>query len=52
MEGDVLNQPAPRPLDLFACSINSDEEIIVDTGSPIERENPGIDQIVFPEAGS
>lgn len=39
MDGDVLNQPAPRPLDLFTLSINEDGDIIVDTSSPIERDS-------------
>ncbi len=37
-DGEVLNQPAPRPLDLFSLTINEDGEILVDTGQPVERE--------------
>jgi len=46
-EGDVLNQPAPRPLDLFALSITEAGEIVVDTGSPIERDHVSPDHIVY-----
>jgi cytochrome b6-f complex iron-sulfur subunit len=45
-DGDVLNQPAPRPLDLFALSTNSDGEIIIDTGSTIERDQTHPEDIV------
>jgi cytochrome b6-f complex iron-sulfur subunit len=45
-DGDVLNQPAPRPLDLFTLSINSDGEIIIDTGSTIERDQTHPEDIV------
>ncbi len=46
-EGDVLNQPAPRPLDLFTLTIEEDGEITVDTGSPIERDHVSPDHIVY-----
>ncbi len=46
-EGDVLNQPAPRPLDLFALSINEEGEIVVDTSSPIERNHTSPDDIFY-----
>jgi len=46
-DGEVLNPPAPRPLDLFALSINEAGEIIVDTGTTIEREHPSPEQIVY-----
>ena len=46
-EGDVLNQPAPRPLDLFQITINEEAEIIVDTSSPIERNQTSPDDIVY-----
>lgn len=35
--GEVLSGPAPRPLDLFSLKI-IDDEVIVDTGNPIERD--------------
>jgi cytochrome b6-f complex iron-sulfur subunit len=46
-DGDVLNAPAPRPLDLFALSINSDGEIIVNTGKAIERDHPDPEAVVY-----
>ena len=46
-EGDVLNQPAPRPLDLFTLTIDDDGEVNVDTGSPIERDHPSPEHIVY-----
>ena len=46
-EGDVLNQPAPRPLDLFQLLINEDGEIVVETNSPTERDHPSSDHIVY-----
>jgi hypothetical protein len=47
MDGDVQNEPAPRPLDLFALSINEAGEIEVDTSSPIERHQTNPDQVVY-----
>lgn len=40
--GEVVSGPAPRPLDIFPIEIQEDE-IVVDTGSPISRTeyNPG-----------
>ena len=46
-EGDVLNQPAVRPLDMFSLSINNTGEIVVDTNSPIKRDGPSADHIVY-----
>jgi len=46
MDGDVQNEPAPRPLDLFPLSINEAGEIEVDTSSPIERHQANSDQVV------
>ena len=45
-DGDVLNPPAPRPLDLFALTIN-DGEIIVDTGTIIQRDHPSPENIIY-----
>jgi cytochrome b6-f complex iron-sulfur subunit len=45
MDGDVLNEPAPRPLDLFPLSINESGEIVVDTSSPMERDQSSPNQI-------
>ena len=46
-DGEVLNQPAPRPLDLFALAINEVGEIIIDTSSPIERDHANPNDIVY-----
>ena len=46
-DGDVLNAPAPRPLDLFTLSINDEGEIIVDTGKAIERDHPDPAAVVY-----
>ena len=35
--GEVISGPAPRPLDRFPIAIE-DGQIVVDTGSPIQRE--------------
>ncbi len=50
--GEVLNDPAPRPLDLFTLHINEQGEIVVDTGAPIERDRVSPEHIVYPEATS
>jgi cytochrome b6-f complex iron-sulfur subunit len=47
MDGDVLNPPAPRPLDLFQLSINEQGEVLVDTSAPIERDQIDTDAIVY-----
>ena len=47
MDGDVLNPPAPRPLDLFTVSINADGEIIVDTSSPVERDSTDTSVVAY-----
>jgi cytochrome b6-f complex iron-sulfur subunit len=36
-KGEVIGGPAPRPLDIFPVEIVN-EQVIVDTGQPIERE--------------
>jgi len=46
-EGDVINPPAPRPLDLFKLDINENGEITVDTSSPIERDHTNPTDIVY-----
>ena len=46
-EGDVLNQPAPRPLDIFALSINEEGEIVVDTSSPIQRDKTSVEDVLY-----
>lgn len=37
-DGDVLNAPAPRPLDLFSIALSELGELLVDTGDVIERD--------------
>lgn len=46
VEGDVLNPPAPRPLDLFAVSVQ-DGQVMVDTSQPITRQQYEISQVVY-----
>lgn len=38
-EGDVLNAPAPRPLDLFEMSVSESGGLLVDTSQPVERDS-------------
>lgn len=45
--GDVLNSPAPRPLDLFSLSVVNGE-VQVDTGKPISRDRFDPAQVVYP----
>jgi cytochrome b6-f complex iron-sulfur subunit len=47
MQGTVKNPPAPRPLDLFAVSI-VDGNVLVDTGTPIQRQTYETTQVVYP----
>jgi len=46
-DGDVLNAPAPRPLDLFLV-ILEENQVMVDTGSTISRQEFDISQVVYP----
>ncbi len=48
MDGEVLNAPAPRPLDLFAIYIEGGE-INVDTGDKTERDNTDQNSAVYAE---
>lgn len=45
-QGAVKNPPAPRPLDLFAITIENGE-ILVDTGAPIQRSSFDPSQVVY-----
>lgn len=45
-QGDVLNPPAPRPLDLFPVAI-VDGQVLVDTGNSITREGFDPSQVVY-----
>ena len=47
LDGDVLNPPAPRPLDRFPVLIDADGMIAVDTATAIERDHPGPDDLVY-----
>lgn len=47
-QGDVTGGPAPRPLDVFPVSLDGDN-LIVDTGRPIEREAVDASQVFYPE---
>jgi cytochrome b6-f complex iron-sulfur subunit len=46
-DGDVLNEPAPRPLDMFALMINDAGEIEVDTSSTIQRKQTSPNDFVY-----
>ena len=46
-QGTVENPPAPRPLDLFALTIE-DGEVKVDTGNLIQRQSYEMAQVVYP----
>ncbi len=48
MTGDVLNPPAPRPLDLFTISIESNQ-VFVNTGEVIERDQVSESQVRYVE---
>lgn len=45
--GKVINPPAPRPLDLFALTIE-DSQVLVDTGNPVARDTFSASQVVYP----
>ncbi len=47
MDGQVLNPPAPRPLDRFVVSIEAGQ-IRVDTGTTITRDHTHTDDRVYP----
>ncbi len=44
--GDVINPPAPRPLDRFAITIE-DGVVLVDTGEAIQRDHASPDDLVY-----
>lgn len=46
-DGDVINPPAPRPLDRFPITIAASGRIRVDTGKPIERDEASPDDLVY-----
>lgn len=45
-QGELLNPPAPRPLDLFPVSI-IDGIVNIDTSRPIQRQDFQISQVVY-----
>ncbi len=50
-DGQVINAPAPRPLDRFAITIESGI-VRVDTGTPIQRDHAGAADLVYVEVGA
>ena len=48
MDGQVINAPAPRPLDRFAITIQ-DGIVFVDTGTPIQRDRAADAALVYAE---
>lgn len=46
-DGDVLNPPAPRPLDRFPITITDDGRVQVDTRKRIQRDETGPDDLVY-----
>lgn len=46
LEGEVVNPPAPRPLDLFPVLIQ-EGQVMVDTGQPIQRQHFEASQVVY-----
>lgn len=49
MDGQVINPPAPRPLDRFAVTI-VDGIVKVDTSNPIQRDRTSADDLIYAEA--
>lgn len=45
--GEVLNPPAPRPLDLFPVTIEAGQ-VKVDTSRPMQRNQADLPQVVYP----
>jgi len=51
VEGDVLNPPAPRPLDLFVMHIENGE-VLVDTGQTIERKQLDPAHVIYDQGAA
>jgi len=49
--GNVVSPPAPRPLDIYAVTIEN-EMVKVDTGKPIKRSEFKSGQVVYPKKNS
>jgi cytochrome b6-f complex iron-sulfur subunit len=47
VQGEVLNPPAPRPLDLFPVVI-VDGQVQIDTSTPVSRQEFDPSQVVYP----
>lgn len=45
-QGELVNPPAPRPLDLFQVSIQ-DGQVVVDTSHPLQRQHFDPSQVVY-----
>ena len=45
-QGELVNPPAPRPLDLFQITIQ-DDQVIVDTSQPLQRQGFDPSQVVY-----
>ena len=50
MDGQVINAPAPRPLDRFAVTIENGI-VRVDTSTPIQRDQASESDLVYAEGG-
>ncbi|GAB4438119.1 MAG: hypothetical protein Kow00120_05610 [Anaerolineae bacterium] len=46
-DGEVVNPPAPRPLDRFPVAVDAEGMIQVDTGTAIERDHPDPTDVVY-----
>ncbi|MBK8020614.1 MAG: Rieske 2Fe-2S domain-containing protein [Chloroflexi bacterium] len=51
MDGQLINAPAPRPLDRFAITIENGM-VKVDTGTSIQRDQPSDADLVYAEVGA
>ncbi len=50
LDGEVLNPPAPRPLDLFPVGIE-DGMVLVDTGKPLQRDHASPSDVTYASGG-
>ncbi len=50
MDGQVINTPAPRPLDRFPVTIENDV-VKVNTGEAIQRDHATVDDLVYVAGG-
>ncbi len=48
INGDVINSPAPRPLDIYPISIENNI-VKVDTSKPMKRSEFRAEQVTYPE---